>query len=898
MKLSKLTDRAGLHLRLGTLLMECSKITRWSVAVGIFLLLAIPNQVSAYDVCENDGACTHEAMTRQALDIFFPDDADFPEALRREILFGAEDPDQYELFYGCGGVGDALVTCSHLWDADRSLGTPFVLAFKPYANAFQAAQTLWTRALGAYANGDVPKAYRYLGMVAHFLGDQTIPAHAHNDRHPAVTGDGDYYEVTMSQPKLPTDCLLKYPPGDERDDCIVKSSQRFTGGYNAELSITEAQALELKGILNPPETITETDRKFLWLLLSTNQVADLFPSDDFNGDAFSPNDPEFPAATGWIDDVIIQTYNELGSATIEKITDCNTDTVPRFENTELKEAAFEQDGKPITTCPDMFDLIREVSYKRGIRALAGLFALWQESIKQPILVVTMISMAELGEGDDDTGLVDGTNEDDFYVGMVFGTNKKVHEQDCGPKGTNYCEYLPASFLLDSDRVRRKVDGAFLASNTTRRDADPYLFEDGYSECLADLRDDMCFDAEGKDYIKPDYRFGQVYDPGADGIYDADDEVQFRVYGWDADAESPAEWLFDADDLLDINPTGGANILKFRVDLDKCFMNNGSGDNGVKVEGHAANDCGVAFDYGGTGGNTNDTRMYLSVRFKNILDDDNDGVPNIMDDCPNTPPPTQVNARGCPNTAPVATDDTFMVVEEGLLNGNVISGDNGNGVDGDADGDVMTINNFTQPAHGIMTISAAGDFSYEPNDNFCGMDSFTYAATDPFTPIPPAKVSNTATVSISVSCVNDPPFITDINPNMQEVDIGSGIMAVFITVEDVDDTATLLTAPNLSPDLARNLTLALVGCTVNVTESTDENGSTCVWVFSGRATNYLPSNEIGFIASDKDGPGSVSGLFSLKILAVPLPMLSNWALLLLTVLMLLGVGSRLRRGVQR
>jgi len=728
-------------------------------------------------------------------------------------------------------------------------------------------------------------------------------------------------------------------------------------------------------------------------------VADLFPSDDFNGDDSPPSDPEFPAAIGWIDDVMTQTYRDLNPTRLAEVTACNNDTVPRFENTPFKEAQLIQDGKSVTTCTGMFDLIREISYMRGIRALAGLFELWQESIKQPILMVTMIRMTELEEGDDDTGLFDGTDEDDFYVGMVFGTNKKVHEQDCGPKGTNYCEYLPASFLLDLDGDRRKVDGAFLASNTTRRDADPYLFEDGYGECLEDLRDDMCFDAEGQDTINPLYRFGQVYDPGVDGTYDAGDDVEFRVYGWDADAESPAEWLFDADDLLDINGNSGANILKFRVDLDKCFMNDGSGDDGVKVEGFNANDCGGYFEHRGRGGQNNDTAMQLSVRFENILDDDDDGVPNILDVCPNTPPNTVVNARGCPNTAPVATNDAFIVLEDGVLNGNVISGDNGNGVDNDADGDglsivsstmtsngvvavtsstgaftytpaehfcgvdsftyqlwdfpsqtppqkvsntatvsitvtcvndppvandddfiiqedellngnvisadngngadvefegdAMSIETSTEAMHGLVAMDAAtGAFSYQPNENYCGPDSFTYQLSDDPPITPPAESSNTATVSITVDCVNDSPKVTAVSPPTQEVDYRARIVPVFITVVDVDDGATLLNILNLPPQLARSITLDLVGCTPIVTESYDEDGSTCVWVFDGFARYQGgPLDAIVFRAADDDGPGSQDGMLTLIILPVPIPTLSNWALLVLALLMLAGFGYR-------
>ena len=77
-----------------------------------------------------------------------------------------------------------MVTITHFWQPDQSIGQPQVQVLDPYANAFNAAQGLWARALGEYAAGNTAEAYRFLGMIAHFLGDQTVPAHAHGDTHP------------------------------------------------------------------------------------------------------------------------------------------------------------------------------------------------------------------------------------------------------------------------------------------------------------------------------------------------------------------------------------------------------------------------------------------------------------------------------------------------------------------------------------------------------------------------------------------------------------------------------------------------------------------------------------------------------------------------------------------
>src|SRR5262249_57269717 len=55
-----------------------------------------------------------------------------------------------------------------------------------------------------------------------------------------------------------------------------------------------------------------------------------------------------------------------------------------------------------------------------------------------------------------------------------------------------------------------------------------------------------------------------------------------------------------------------------------------------------------------------------------------------------------------------------------------------------------------PAHGSLTLNADGSFTYTPNADYNGPDSFAYRANDG------AADSNVATVSIAVVPVNDAP----------------------------------------------------------------------------------------------------------------------------------------------
>jgi len=58
--------------------------------------------------------------------------------------------------------------------------------------------------------------------------------------------------------------------------------------------------------------------------------------------------------------------------------------------------------------------------------------------------------------------------------------------------------------------------------------------------------------------------------------------------------------------------------------------------------------------------------------------------------------------------------------------------------------------ISNPAHGTLALNSNGGFTYTPNANYNGPDSFTYQARDG------AISSNTATVTINVAGVNDAP----------------------------------------------------------------------------------------------------------------------------------------------
>jgi VCBS repeat-containing protein len=101
-----------------------------------------------------------------------------------------------------------------------------------------------------------------------------------------------------------------------------------------------------------------------------------------------------------------------------------------------------------------------------------------------------------------------------------------------------------------------------------------------------------------------------------------------------------------------------------------------------------------------------------------------------------------------NVAPVAVNDSYGTAEDTALTVTAGSGVLHN--DTDANGNSLTAALVGNVSHGTLTLNANGSFTYTPAGNYAGSDSFTYRASDG------SLNSNTATVTITVTAVNDPP----------------------------------------------------------------------------------------------------------------------------------------------
>src|SRR6185436_18592584 len=76
-----------------------------------------------------------------------------------------------------------------------------------------------------------------------------------------------------------------------------------------------------------------------------------------------------------------------------------------------------------------------------------------------------------------------------------------------------------------------------------------------------------------------------------------------------------------------------------------------------------------------------------------------------------------------NDAPVVRPDTFDTDEDTAITGNVLANDE------DVDHDLLNAELDENPEHGAAVVNADGSFTYTPEADYHGPDSFTYRALD-------------------------------------------------------------------------------------------------------------------------------------------------------------------------
>ena len=133
-----------------------------------------------------------------------------------------------------------------------------------------------------------------------------------------------------------------------------------------------------------------------------------------------------------------------------------------------------------------------------------------------------------------------------------------------------------------------------------------------------------------------------------------------------------------------------------------------------------------------------------------------------------------------NDAPLAERDSVEIAEDQSIELFVLDNDS------DVDGDQLKIIGIIGPEGGTVEIAAdSGKVTYTPDDNFNGVDAFSYVLSD-------GQDADTATVTLDIAVVNDAPVIT--GPKSAETDEDTPLTFSArsrnaITIEDVDEGET-------------------------------------------------------------------------------------------------------------
>jgi hypothetical protein len=190
--------------------------------------------------------------------------------------------------------------------------------------------------------------------------------------------------------------------------------------------------------------------------------------------------------------------------------------------------------------------------------------------------------------------------------------------------------------------------------------------------------------------------------------------------------------------------------------------------------------------------------------------------------------------GATNDPPVANDDpNYSTNEDTALVVNAASGVLANDTDIDTPHASLTAILVNGPTNASsFTLNSDGSFSYTPNPNFNGVDTFTYKANDG------ALDSNVATATITVNAVNDPPsFTIAANPPAVSQDAGPQTVNNFATnispgaTNEAGQTLTFNVSPTGSTGTLTFSTQPAINSTTGALTYTATNGTNGTATFS-------------------------------------------------------------------
>ncbi len=176
-------------------------------------------------------------------------------------------------------------------------------------------------------------------------------------------------------------------------------------------------------------------------------------------------------------------------------------------------------------------------------------------------------------------------------------------------------------------------------------------------------------------------------------------------------------------------------------------------------------------------------------------------------------------------AVTATDDTYNVLHDHALSGSSVLWN-----DYDPAFPNLTASLVSGPSHGTLNFGSNGSFTYTPNANFAGSDSFSYEAT---------SASGTDQASVTINVINHAPFANDGSASV----LHDQTLSSSVTAYDMDGD---------------NLAYSLVSGPAHGTLTFNANGS----------FTYLAPNGFGadsFTFSVTDGIDTDTGTFTINVI---------------------------------
>ncbi len=350
---------------------------------------------------------------------------------------------------------------------------------------------------------------------------------------------------------------------------------------------------------------------------------------------------------------------------------------------------------------------------------------------------------------------------------------------------------------------------------------------------------------------------------------------------------------DIDYISPSNPDPGKGSEAIRVVSDQMNSYAISDSPTSSIETIDSGNGTTTFTNTTTSGGENDQERWVSVTFENMPQlnliftarDRNTGYGMST---------ANFSATPLTYTQPVATDDGFTTDQDTAISGNVISADNGNGIDSDADGNTLTVglvndvagnvgSSVAGSSGGTFVINASGAYTFNPGSDFDYLvqgesttTSVTYTVTDG------TGLADTATVTVTVNGTNDNPSSVGTIPGQSNNDNESITpldVSGFFNDADLSDVLTFSAGTTLPPGLSIHPTTGVIsgiidnsaslgGPYVVVITANDGNGGTTTQSFTWAVANPGPTaannsasvkedvtlTDAGNVISDDDGFG--------------------------------------------